>query len=117
VQIHNWAHDLMDKSVPSIEFVAPAKSFVVVNGEKRNLDLLKVPAMSARQLQMLSYGGADGTTSGSASTGSMLQEIPHDYLMKRLGGARSMCAAASLSEWRLAAGAQPPSTRHFSLDP
>jgi hypothetical protein len=92
VQIHNWAHDLMDTAVPSIEFVAPAKSFVVVNGEKHYVDLLKVPALSPRQLQVLASSGADGSSSdnaGSASTSSMLQAIPRDYLMKRLGGAQS----------------------------
>jgi hypothetical protein len=92
VQIHNWAHDLEDKTVPSIEFVAPAKSFVVVNGEKHFLDLLKVPALSPRQLQVLASageGGAGADADASASTSSMLQAIPRDYLMKRLGGSQS----------------------------
>lgn len=53
VQIHNWASDLEDERIPSMEFVAPARAYVVVNGEKIDLDLQQVPALSPRQLQLL----------------------------------------------------------------
>jgi len=90
VQIHNWASDLDDVRIPSMEFVAPARAYVVVNGEKIDLDLQQVPALSPRQLQLL---GAQSTqvveASKSLTAGhgnSMLQEIPRDYLLTRLGG-------------------------------
>lgn len=74
--------------------MAPAKAFVVTNGEKHYIDLHKVPALAPRQLQALaagsmSGGAADATDSAytSGDAGSMLVEIPHAYLMKRLGGA------------------------------
>nr|AXF41557.1 LCI420 protein [Chlorella sp. ArM0029B] len=88
VQIHNWATDLMDESVPSIEFVSVGKSYVVVNGEKTFLDVHQVPALSPRQLKMLgsaSIGGQE-TLATAATAGGMIQEIPREYLLKRLGG-------------------------------
>jgi hypothetical protein len=42
VQIHNWASDLNDSSIPSLEFVSVGKSYVMVNGEKTYLDLHQV---------------------------------------------------------------------------
>jgi Ni,Fe-hydrogenase III small subunit len=42
VQIHNWASDLDDARIPSMEFVAPARAYVVINGEKIDLDLQQV---------------------------------------------------------------------------
>lgn len=90
VQIHNWASDLENKRVPSMEFVAPARAYVVVNGEKIDLDLQQVPALSPRQLQLLAVQstqavqGSQSLTTGTPN--SMLQEIPRDYLLQRLGG-------------------------------
>lgn len=90
VQIHNWASDLDDERVPSMEFVAPARAYVVVNGEKIDLDLQQVPALSPRQLQLLAAQSVQHVeTSKQLTTGtpnSMLQEIPRDYLLNRLGG-------------------------------
>ena len=42
-QIHNWATDLSNDAVPSLEFVAPAKVYVVCDGIKFNIDLQRVP--------------------------------------------------------------------------
>ena len=42
VQIHNWATDFAG-GAPSMEFVAPAKMYVVVNGVKVHVDLARVP--------------------------------------------------------------------------
>ncbi|KAJ9513520.1 hypothetical protein QJQ45_006164 [Haematococcus lacustris] len=54
VQVHNWAVELTEESgVPSIEFVAWDKCYVVVNGHRTYLDLNKVPALSPRQLQLM----------------------------------------------------------------
>lgn len=46
VQVHNWASDLEDARIPSLEFVAPARAYVVVNGEKIDLDLQQVSQTS-----------------------------------------------------------------------
>lgn len=94
VQIHNWAHNLDDVNVPSLEFVGIGKSYVVVDGVKTFIDLFKVPALSPRQIQLLaatSLGGAvtPAAAASAGKTGSMLAEIPRSYLMKRLGGAKS----------------------------
>ncbi|EFJ44558.1 low-CO2 inducible protein [Volvox carteri f. nagariensis] len=90
VQIHNWAADLNNTDVPSLEFVGVGKSYVVVNGEKVHLDLSKVPALSPRQLQILAAASAaDGKAATAAAAGKLVQEIPRDYLLKRLGGAQS----------------------------
>jgi len=93
VQIHNWAADLDNPDVPSLEFVSVGKCYVVVNGKKVHLDLRAVPALSPRQLKLLSQAApADppgvATTANSASSG-MLQELPRDYLLRRLGGVQS----------------------------
>ena len=73
-----------------MEFVAPARSYVVINGEKIEVDLQQVPALSPRQLQLLAAQSTEvpdtlkTLTHGTHS--SMLQEIPRDYLLTRLGG-------------------------------
>ncbi|GLI71752.1 hypothetical protein VaNZ11_017071, partial [Volvox africanus] len=90
VQIHNWAADLNNTDVPSLEFVGVGRSYVVFNGEKIHLDLNKVPALSPRQLQILATAStADGKAATAAAAGKLVQEIPRDYLLKRLGGAQS----------------------------
>lgn len=94
VQVHNWAHNLDDESVPSLEFVSVGKSYVVVDGQKTYIDLFKVPALSPRQMQLmaaasLGEGISPAAAASAGLTGSMLAEIPRSYLMKRLGGAVS----------------------------
>lgn len=41
-QVHNWAYDLEDSRVPSMEFVAPNSVYAVINNERVELDLQKV---------------------------------------------------------------------------
>ena len=88
MQIHNWASNLDDPTIPSIEFVGVGKSYVVVNGVKTYLDVHQVPALSPRQLKILATTTMHPEeASATASTaGGMIQEIPRDYLLKRLGG-------------------------------
>lgn len=50
VQIHNWAANLDDPNVPSLEFVGAGKSYVVVNGQKTYLDLHKVRTIECEGL-------------------------------------------------------------------
>jgi len=90
VQVHNWATSLENDDVPSFEFVAPTKVFVVVEGVKIHLDLSRVPPLSPRQLARLAGNSNKaeqsvrfGVASGAAST---LQPIPSTYLNHRLGG-------------------------------
>lgn len=51
-QIHNWARDVATGA--NIEFVAPAKAYVVNRGEVTVIDLAQVPALTPRQLNSLS---------------------------------------------------------------
>ncbi|GLC33492.1 hypothetical protein PLESTB_000080900 [Pleodorina starrii] len=89
-EIHNWAADLEDGGEPSMEFVAPTKAYVVVNGVKTHLDLMMVPPMSFRQLQLMAARSLMEVPPGDIAAGlrgSVLQEIPYAYLEKRMGGA------------------------------
>jgi hypothetical protein len=88
IQIHNWASDLT-KGLPSMEFVAPSKAYVVVNGNKVDLDLSKVPSMSPRQIKLLSAASMDSHLddlqhSNKGATGSTLQGITSAQLARRL---------------------------------
>jgi hypothetical protein len=47
VEIHNWAAHLEEGGEPSMEFIAPSKAYVVVNGVKTHLDLMMVPVSSS----------------------------------------------------------------------
>lgn len=91
VQIHNWATELDAKSgVPSLEFVAPAKVYVVVDGKKTFIDLSRVPTMSPRQLQLMAKASISGTRDEdvvaiSKTVAGTLKEIPLKYLTQRLG--------------------------------
>ena len=53
VQIHNWATTLRQGGVPSLEFAAPTKCYVVVGGHKMHLNLSKVPVGSRRTGRVL----------------------------------------------------------------
>jgi hypothetical protein len=46
VQVHNWGMQFEDHGEPSLEFVAPTKVYVSVNGEKTFLDLMQIPVRS-----------------------------------------------------------------------
>jgi hypothetical protein len=94
VQIHNWASDLAN-GMPSMEFVAPTKVYVCVNGQKMHLDISKVPSMSPRQIMLLAAASLDGTmahpmegaelsASTKGATGSSLQGISPAQLARRL---------------------------------
>ncbi|KAL6757838.1 limiting CO2 inducible protein [Haematococcus lacustris] len=80
VQIHNWAANLDDPSVPSLEFVGVGKSYVVVNGEKTYLDIHQLKVLSTASL-------SDDASLTASSASGMVQEIPREYLLRRLGGA------------------------------
>ena len=86
VQIHNWATNL-NGDAPSMEFVAPTKVMVCVDGQKIHLDLTKVPSLSPRQLALL----AAGSISPDDMPRSLgpLTEVPYEYMAKRLGGSNS----------------------------
>lgn len=52
IQIHSWSTDYFDNE-PNMEFIAPALSYVVVDGKRENIDLFSIPAPTPRQLVML----------------------------------------------------------------
>jgi len=45
VQIHNWGESF-DNEEPTLEFVAPTRVSVVINGERTELDLSQIPVSS-----------------------------------------------------------------------
>lgn len=55
VQIHSWPDP--NTGAPAIEFVMPTKTYVVVDGKRTDIRLDAVPALSPRQLALLSTGG------------------------------------------------------------
>lgn len=106
IEIHNWASELVEGGAPSMEFVAPTKAYVVINGVKTHLDLLQVPPLSFRQLQLIAERSLGGVEPGEIAPGArstVLQEIPYEYLAQRMGGATANTATGSAS----AARAQP----------
>ena len=63
IQIHNWGVEF-EGDEPNIEFIAPTTVSVIVNGERSDLDLTKMPSLSPRMVKMLSTAaGADGVCS------------------------------------------------------
>lgn len=54
VQIHSWPDP--STGAPAIEFVMPTKSYVVIDGKRTDIRLDAVPALSPRQLSLLSTG-------------------------------------------------------------
>jgi len=90
VQIHNWCSELSPEGVPNLEFVAPARVAVVVDGVRHYINLKKVPTMSPRQLQLLARASMTDEARdmdvlvGRTSSGT-LKEIPFKYLTQRLG--------------------------------
>ena len=72
VEIHNWAAHLEEGGDPSMEFIAPTKAYVVVNGVKTHLDLMMVPVSGL--LEGGTAGGLDcvGCTGGLGGLGAAL---------------------------------------------
>ena len=63
VQIHNWGEEFEGEE-PNIEFIAPTTVSVIINGQRSDLDLSKMPALSPRMVSMLSKAaGEDGVCS------------------------------------------------------
>ena len=54
VQIHSWPDPAT--GAPAIEYVMPTKSYVVIDGKRTDIRLDAVPALSPRQLSLLSTG-------------------------------------------------------------
>mmetsp|Transcript_3422 Transcript_3422/g.11203 ORF Transcript_3422/g.11203 Transcript_3422/m.11203 type:complete len:409 (+) Transcript_3422:23-1249(+) len=52
-QIHNYGVDYYDEH-PNLEFVEPLSSFVVIDGERTDFDLMKIPGPTTRQLRLIS---------------------------------------------------------------
>jgi Limiting CO2-inducible proteins B/C beta carbonyic anhydrases len=52
VQIHSWPDP--ETGAPAIEFVMPTKTYVVVDGKRTDIRLDAVPALTPRQLSLLS---------------------------------------------------------------
>lgn len=55
IQIHSWPRP--DSGEPVLEFVEPTNAYVVVNGERKDINLLGMPPLTPRQLAILAAGG------------------------------------------------------------
>jgi len=53
IQVHNWASNF-DSDEPNLEFISPCQSYVVVNGQKQELDINSVSGLTPRMLNLLS---------------------------------------------------------------
>lgn len=87
VQIHNWGTRFDDDS-PNLEFVAPSSVYVVVNGEKTEIDLNSMPSPTPRQIRILA-AKSDGMEARSteyndvvcnSAGASTVREIDPPYL-------------------------------------
>jgi hypothetical protein len=78
VQIHSWPNP--ETGYPAIEFVMPTKAYVVIDGKRTDIRLDAVPALSPRQLSLL-------------STGALKEVHPEDQLMNAYLQARLCCCA------------------------
>uniref|UniRef100_A0A7R9VTR2 Limiting CO2-inducible protein B/C beta carbonyic anhydrase domain-containing protein n=1 Tax=Chlamydomonas euryale TaxID=1486919 RepID=A0A7R9VTR2_9CHLO len=98
VQIHNWASE-EPGAAPSMEFVAPTKMYVVVNGVRTNLDVTGVPPLSPRQLAALAERSRPDLRK-LPSTGPA-GEVPYDYLMQVVRGGHDTSAMVlpKSSDW------------------
>lgn len=67
VEIHNWAAELKDGGEPSMEFVAPTRAYVVVNGVRTNLDLMQIPVSHQQRVSRAQQQGAFGLAGGEGA--------------------------------------------------
>nr|QKY15116.1 low-CO2-inducible chloroplast envelope (LIP) [Polytomella parva] len=89
IQIHNWCSDLSKTGPPSLEFVAPAKFYTVVNGKRTVVNLDMIPPLSPRQLHAIAsrtFAGIPPSIIVRGVHGAMLTEIPFEYMSRKLGG-------------------------------
>eukprot|EP00899_Mesostigma_viride_P027246 jgi/Mesvir1/7706/Mv11663-RA.27 len=57
IQIHNWASE-NDKV--SLEVVAPCSAYAVINGVRKDIDIIRTPSLAPRQIELLGNAEADG---------------------------------------------------------
>lgn len=81
VQIHSWATDYFDHE-PNLEFVAPALSYVVVDGVKTDINLFNIPAPTPRQLVMLT-SDAHHTPTAYERLVAMDEDLEEDVALSR----------------------------------
>ena len=85
VQIHNWSKGL---DADNFEFVAPTKVYVVNRGQITVLDLMQLPSLTPRQVELLAGrdAGLEGAPSGvsNAEVPTALQSLPAEYLARRI---------------------------------
>lgn len=53
IQIHNWS-DKFEDDEPNFEFIMPSKSYVVIQGKKKEIDISSIAAPSPRMMKILS---------------------------------------------------------------
>ena len=60
VQIHNWS-DKYDDETPNLEFVAPTKVSVIIDGKRTELDLSKMPVRISHLIHSVTSHRGDHT--------------------------------------------------------
>ena len=87
VQIHNWNKGDLSAG-DNFEFVAPTKVYVVNRGQITVLDLMQLPSLTPRQVELLAGrdAGLEGAPSGvsNAEVPTALQSLPAEYLARRI---------------------------------
>ena len=55
ILVHNWGKE--GTTAPTLEFVVPSSAYVVIGGIRTEMDLAKIPALTPRQIMILSSAG------------------------------------------------------------
>ncbi|GBF93708.1 hypothetical protein Rsub_06811 [Raphidocelis subcapitata] len=82
VQIHNWSKDL---EADNFEFVAPTKVYVVNRGQITVLDLMQLPSLTPRQIELLARdSGNKGAPSGISNSNQATPAEPERFVLQHL---------------------------------
>lgn len=67
VHVHSWG-DRYEDDTPNLELVAPRSAYCVVRGERTDIDLHAIPALTPRQTRILAAAASRGAPNAPAGT-------------------------------------------------